>query len=103
MARDAHPLHAVRIARKQLAVGVGKAPAALRPSGEGAGRGSLRDGAAGEFTDRGAGLRRAGEVADRLFVGVPCGLTHEDQHVLPRYARAEHGMDGLERFAVRGV
>jgi hypothetical protein len=30
-------------------------------------------------------------------------LTHEDQHALPRDARAEHGVDGLQRLAMRGI
>lgn len=66
VAKDAHPLHAVRIAGERLAVGVGEAPAALLTSGERAGVGSPRDRTAGEFADRGVGLRRTGKLAIRL-------------------------------------
>jgi hypothetical protein len=84
---DVHLLHAARVARDDLAAGVGEAPAAVGAfTREIAGRGALRHGPARELAYRSTGLRGAAELSDLLAVSIPNGRTGENQHVLTWHA-----------------
>jgi hypothetical protein len=87
MSGDMHHLHALRIGRDDLAIGVGEAPAAVSAfTGEVACRGALWHGPAGELAHGSAGLRGAAELSDLFTVSIPNGRTGENQHVLAWHA-----------------